>query len=188
MAGPKSVIHANTAGEDAPFAYLVFFVVDEIRMSMLNLKPWQRRQLRQQLKAAGDVRTYQRTLALLELDRGRSATDVANMLGVTRQSVHNWAIAFAREPEPTLLFGNSRRGRPAVLTEQTVSCLPLLMRQSPQNLGYSRTDWTVPLLQQELQKGWGFRPSDETVRRGLRQLGFVWKRPRYVLKSDLGGI
>jgi transposase len=153
-------------------------------MSGLNLKHWQRRQLRQQLKAACDARTYRRTLALLELDRGRSAADIANMLGVTRQSVNNWAIAFAREPDPSVLSDHPRCGRPPVLTEQTVGHLPVLMRQSPQSLGYPHTDWTVPLLQQEMEQDSGLRPSDETVRRGLRQLGFVWKRPRYVLEPD----
>jgi transposase len=64
-------------------------------MSRFKLKPWQRRRLRRQLKAAEDARTYRRTLAVLELDRGRTAADVAAMLGVTRQSVHNWAAAFA---------------------------------------------------------------------------------------------
>ena len=39
-----------------------------------------------------------------------------------------------------------------------------LMGQSPQALGYPHTDWTVPLLQQQLEKGLGLRPSDETVR------------------------
>ena len=33
-------------------------------------------------------------------------------------------------------------------------------------------------------EGPGLRPSDETVRRGLRRLGYVWKRPRYVLDPD----
>jgi hypothetical protein len=71
-------------------------------MSQLKLKHRERRRLRQQLKAASDPRTYRRILAVLELDRGRSAIDIAAMLGVTRQSVHNWAAAFPRtEPVGT---------------------------------------------------------------------------------------
>ena len=121
---------------------------------------------------------------MLELDRGRSATDVAAMLGVTRQSVHNWAAAFAHEPDPLTLRDEDRSGRPALLAEQTGGLLPSLMGQSPQDLGYPHTDWTVPLLQQQLEKDLGLRPSDETVRRGLRRLGYAWKRPRYVLDPD----
>jgi transposase len=153
-------------------------------MSRLKLKRWQRRHLHQQLKSTSDARAYRRTLAVLELDRGRPAADIAAMLGVARQSVHNWAAAFAREPDPSVLSDEDRSGRPPVLAEQTEGLLPSLMGRSPQDLGYPHTDWTVPLLQQELEKGLGLRPSDETVRRGLRRLGYVWKRPRYVLDPD----
>jgi transposase len=153
-------------------------------MSRLKLTHWQRRRLHQQLKSTSDARTYRRTLAVLELDRGRSAADIAAMLGVTRQSVHNWAAAFAHDPHPLTLCDEDRSGRPALLAEQTDGLLPSLMAQSPQDLGYPHTDWTVPLLQQQWEKDLGLRPSDETVRRGHRRLGYVWKQPRYVLDPD----
>lgn len=153
-------------------------------MSRLKLTHGQRRRLDQQLRATPDARTFRRTLAVLELDRGRSAADIAAMLGVTRQSVHNWAAAFVQEPDPLTLRDEQRSGRPALLAEQTDCLLPPLMGQSPQDFGYPHTDWTVPLLQQELEKDLGLRPSDETVRRRLRRLGYVWKRPRYLLEPD----
>ena len=84
-------------------------------MSGFKLKHWQRRQLRQQLDEAHDARTYRRALAVLELDRGRPATEVADVLGVTRQSVRNWATAFLREPDPAVLRDGDRSGRPPVL-------------------------------------------------------------------------
>jgi transposase len=153
-------------------------------MSGFKLKHWQRRRLRQQLDEAHDARTYRRTLAVLELDRGQTAAEIADMLGVTRQSVHNWAAAFLRESDPAVLRDLDRSGRPPILAEWTEGLLPSLMARSPQDLGYPHTNWTVPLLQDELEKGLGSRPSDETVRRGLRRLGYVWKRPRYVLEPD----
>jgi transposase len=104
-------------------------------MSRLKLTHWQRRRLHQQLKSTSDARTYRRTLAVLELDRGRSAADIAAMLGVTRQSVHNWAAAFAHEPDPLTLRDEGRSGRPALLAEQADALLPSLMGQSPQDLG-----------------------------------------------------
>lgn len=153
-------------------------------MSRLKLTYWQRRRLRQQLKTTSDARTYRGILAVLELDRGRSAADIAAMLGVTRQSVHNWASAFLRDPDPAVLRDEDHTGRPPRLAEPTEALLPSLLGQSPQDLGYPHTDWTVPLLRQELEKGIGLRPSDETVRRALRRLGYLWKRPRYVLDPD----
>jgi transposase len=64
-------------------------------MSGFKLKHWQRRQLRRQLEETADAHTHRSTLAVLELDRGRPAAEIAEMLGVTRQSVYNWAAAFA---------------------------------------------------------------------------------------------
>lgn len=153
-------------------------------MSRLKLTHWQRRRLSQQLKATSDARAYRRTLALLELDRGRSAADIADMLGVTRQSVHNWAADFVSEPDPAALRDAPRSGRPPFLGGGDEGPLPSLMGQSPGDFGYPHADWTVPLLQQELEQGLGLRPADETVRRWLRRLGYVWKRPRYVLDPD----
>ena len=65
-------------------------------MSQLNLTPWQRRRLRRQLAETSDVRVYRRTLAVLEFDHGRSAADLARMLGVTCQSIYNWVDAYAQ--------------------------------------------------------------------------------------------
>jgi hypothetical protein len=58
-------------------------------MSRFKLKHWQRRRLQRQLRETSDVRLYRKTLAMLELDRGRPAADIAEMLGVTRQTVPN---------------------------------------------------------------------------------------------------
>ena len=58
------------------------------------------------------------------------------------------------------------------------------MDQSPQEHGYRSVDWTVPLLLEHLGRQCDEPLSDETIRRRLRRLGFVWKRSRYVLDPD----
>ena len=98
-------------------------------MSQFKLTFWQRRRLLGQLRAATDVRTYRRTLAVLELDRGRSAAEIAVVLGMSRQSVYNWAAAFARDHSPKSLIDDPRSGRPRLLTEPTE---PLLRSLRPQ--------------------------------------------------------
>src|SRR5512143_3234719 len=57
-------------------------------MSRLNLTSWQRRRLRRQLAETRDARPFRRTLAVLEFDHGRSAADIARMLGVTRKTIY----------------------------------------------------------------------------------------------------
>ena len=73
-------------------------------MSRLNLTPWQRRRLRRQLKETLDARLLRRTLAVLEFDQGRTAADIARMLGVTRQSVYNWVGAYTQGHDPRALL------------------------------------------------------------------------------------
>jgi Winged helix-turn helix len=59
-----------------------------------------------------------------------------------------------------------------------------LLAGTPTARGYYAVNWTVPLLQEELRHGTGDRFADDTIRRELHRLGYVWKRPRYVLDPD----
>jgi transposase len=51
----------------------------------------------------------------------------------------------------------------------------------PRDFGYFRTRWSCEILSNLLAWDLGVRISAETVRRGLRRLGFVWRRPRPVV-------
>jgi transposase len=144
----------------------------------------QRRALKRQLQEASDVRLYRRTLAVLEYTQGRSVESIAASLGVRRQSVYNWIGAYMRRLDPSSLADAERPGRPRLWTEQYQALLRCLMESSPERWGFYAVNWTVPLLQEQIQRATGRRLSDETIRRGLRAEQYVWKRPRYVLEPD----
>lgn len=153
-------------------------------MERLKLTGWQRRRLREQLKETQDARVYRRTLAVLEVSRGQSIVQVAQTLDVTRQSVHNWIAGYAQSHDPQALRDEPRFGRPTVWTEDQQARLRWLMERTPDAFGYFAVNWTVPLLQEQWEHGTGQCLSDETVRRGLQELGYVWKRGRYALEPD----
>jgi transposase len=153
-------------------------------MSQLNLTSWQRHRLQQQLSATEDVRLFRRTLAVLEFDHGRPAADIARMLGVTRQAVYNWVEAYTRDGDPAALEDHRGRGHLPLLDEDAEHFLESLLAISPQELGYPHTSWTVPLLLEALEIATGQRVSDDTLRRALRRLDYVWKRPRYDFDPD----
>ena len=153
-------------------------------MSQLKLTTWQRRRLRRQLKATLDARLLRRTLAILELDHGRSAADIARMLGVTRQSIYNWVGAYTEGHDPEALRDEVGRGRHTLLDEDDERLLQSLLALSPQEFGCPHVSWTVPLLQEFLEVVAGRRVSEDTVRRALRRLGYAWKRPRHDLEPD----
>jgi transposase len=153
-------------------------------MSELKLTRWQRLRLQRQLKRTQDARVYRRTLAILDYDRGAPVSGVARRLGVTRQSVYNWIAAYVQAPEPQALAGGSRSGRPSLWAEDVRAVFQALLEQTPDQLGYFAVNWTVPLFQDALAEHTGRRPSDDTIRRELDRLGYVWKRSRYVLGPD----
>jgi transposase len=153
-------------------------------MSRLNLTSWQRQRLRRQLAQTPDARVFRRTLAVLEFDFGRSAADIARMLGVARQTVYEWVDTYSQTLQATALEDEEGRGRHRLLDEDDEHLLEALLRDSPQDLGYPHTSWTVPLLQHALELGTGRQASDDTIRRFLRRLDYVWKRPRYILDPD----
>jgi transposase len=153
-------------------------------MSIIQLTPWQRRKLQAQLRQADDAGYYRRVLAILELDRGKSMREVADVLGITRQAVYNWASAFAANPDPAVLRDHYGVGRPSAWTEELRALLHACFARRPDQLGYAAVNWTVPLLQEHLYQQSGCWLSDDTIRRELDRQDYVWKRFRYVLPPD----
>jgi len=152
----------------------------------LQLTSSQRRQLQQQLRHPPDARSYRRTLAILQIGQGQSIAEVADLLGVTRQSVYNWVEAYRQSPAPQTLLDQYGTGRPALWTEPLRTLLQTCMDQRPDELGYAAVNWTVPLLREHLYRRGGQWLSDDTIRRQLDRLGYVWKRFRSVLPPDPG--
>ena len=153
-------------------------------MIPLKLTRWERFRLQRQLQDTGDARVYRRTLAVLEASRGPSVAQIAQMLGVTRQSVYNWIAAYAAAPDPDSLVDADRSGRPSSWTEGLRGLLRSLFTQAPDQLGYFAVNWTVPLLQEQLEHQTGHWLAEDTIRRELDRLGYVWKRSRYILDPD----
>jgi transposase len=153
-------------------------------MEGLELTWRQRHRLLKQLKETADARIYRRTLAVLEVSRGQSIAHAAEALGVTRQSVYNWIAHYAPTHDPDTLQDEHRPGRPSHWTEDHQALLRFLMDHTPDEFGYFAVNWTVPLLQEQLEHSADVCLSDETVRRGSQELGYVWKRGRYELEPD----
>lgn len=153
-------------------------------MKALHLSSRQRRQLERQLKTSRDVRLYRRTLAILEYDRGRSVTELSRSLRVSRPSIYRWIERYRESSDAESLHDEGRTGRPRAWTEECSEWLQSFLKRSPAELGYFAVNWTVPLLRDPLQICTGKRFSDDTIRRALSRLDYVWKRPRYVLAPD----
>jgi transposase len=127
---------------------------------------------------------YRRVLALLALDEGHSVGEVAELLGVSRQSIYNWVQSFEESRRPEVLVDRYGSGRPRLWTRQLERLLQRGLDHRPDDFGYPGMNWTIPLLRAYLYDEAGCWLSEDTIRRQLQRLGYVWKRYRYVLPPD----
>jgi transposase len=138
----------------------------------------QKRALRRLLRRPPSTHAYQRALALLAVAQGEPIAGVADRLGVSRQSVYNWVAAYRRVPTAGTLLDHYGGGRPTLWTAALRAALTRALRTTPARAGYAGSHWTVPLLQAHLGCHGGASLSDDTIRRELQRLGYVWKRCR----------
>jgi transposase len=153
-------------------------------MSKIGLSLSERRQLRRQLHRTSDARLCRRLLAILEVDQGKPVSELARLLKVSCQSIYNWIDRFRQEREVAALADRYGIGRPTLWTDERVALLRNFMESSPYPWGYFAVDWTVPLLREQLGHYTGQWLSEDTIRRELHRLGYVWKRGRYRLAPD----
>jgi transposase len=145
----------------------------------------QRQALQRVLTQTRDVALFRRALALLLVDQGQTVTEVAESLQVGRSSVHRWMQHFAASPRSAALADHRGQGRPSHWNEDLSGWVETTLARRPSELGYPANRWTVPLLQAFLAV---YHPEQavslSTLRRHLREAGYVWKRFRYVLAPD----
>jgi transposase len=153
-------------------------------MGELHLTARQRDPLETQLQDTCDAGLFRRTLAVLEVAGGTPVTEVARLLRTSRVSVHHWVACYAQEHDPTALADRRGGNHPTVWTEDLQAALCECLGQPPERFGYPAVSWTVGLLQQQLAPLCEGGLSTRTIRRQLDSLGYVWKRPRYVLDPD----
>ena len=93
-------------------------------------------------KGSLPAKTFKRATALLELDRGRTFTEVAAIVGVVIQTASTWAKKY-RESGLDVLVDKSRPGRPTVIDGlQRAKITALACSEPPE--GYDR--WSLRLL------------------------------------------
>jgi len=85
---------------------------------------------------------YKRVLALLELDRGRTFTEVAQIVGVTNQTTSTWATKY-KETGLEFLTDRPRPGRPTLIDGLQRAKITALACSDPPE-GYDR--WSLRLL------------------------------------------
>ena len=124
------------------------------------------------------VRRWRRFRAVLLAADGQSPETVATSAGCSRASVHNWVAAWQREGVAGITEA-AHTSPPPAHTTPLAGLLTDRLASDPQRHGHHATGWTVPLSHGEARDA-GIAVSEATIRRAVRQLGWRWKRPKYV--------
>lgn len=128
-------------------------------------------------------RVAERARMVLLSARRYTVPDLCEIFEMTDDTIYKWLDRFD-EAGPEGLFDQARSGRPPELDEQAEAEIERVLDGSPLDEGYAFTTWTVPLLNAHLKEKLGLEVSDETVRRALRRLEFVWRRPRWAIEQE----
>jgi transposase len=128
-----------------------------------------------------DVLEALRLRALRGCALGLTEAQVADILGVARETVCRWWSAFADHGVPAL--PQRRSGRPLgsgrALSEAQAEHLQQLLRtHQPEELGIAAPLWTRRAVRDLIRKECDLQLAQRTVGRYLQRWGFTLKRPR----------
>jgi len=155
-------------------------------MASFALSKKERRLLEQIIRDTEDAHTLRRVQALLWLDDGEGAEEIADHLYVSRFAVYKWVKQF-QERSPLDIVARvsdgQRSGRPRTLPGVMDQLIEEVIDRDPRELGYRPTVWTAPLLALYLEPAHQMKVSAQSVRLAIERLRIRWKRPRHSLAS-----
>jgi transposase len=148
----------------------------------LSLKAAQCSHLLRIYRRHPDPQARLRAHILLLLAEGYSWNAIAAVLFTSLSTIARWKEQF--EVGGLDALRGRQRGAPPRWSAEAEAILRDALEHSPDELGYMAVTWTVSLLREHIEKQWGQKPSDLQIRRQLRQLNYVWKRPRHELPES----
>jgi transposase len=147
--------------------------------SELGFNRYDAPRLRRALKQATDKRLFQRVQAVLLVAQNHAVSEVADISGVSAQTVYNWVNLYLQEHKVEALEDSPRSGRPLSAEQITSARILRELHRNPLKLGYRTTVWTVALLAEHLSRRYQCLIGSFTLRRRMKSLGLRCKRPRY---------
>lgn len=123
-----------------------------------------------EIEGSDEGRYFHRLHGILLVCRGFSCGQVADVLGCSVRTVHNWIRRF-REEGPAGLQENRRTGRRASLSPSALEQLRGELSRSPSRLGYRDMRWGGRLLQEHLEREYGVTISVRQCQRLFHRLG-----------------
>jgi transposase len=130
------------------------------------------------LEVYRDARIARRALVLLLLAEGWSYRGIGQAALASPTMIRAVKKDFTAGGVAGVL---GQEQRPLVVAYWLIVVARWLLSNTPRDFGFFRSRWSCALLAMLLWEREGIRLSSETVRRGLHQREFVWRRPRPVV-------
>jgi len=131
------------------------------------------------LKRVTDAHLFQRVQAVLWVAQGDTISEVAELTGVSGQTVYNWLQRYLACHQVAALADAPRSGRPVTAPQMTATQILQQLRCNPLHLGYRTTVWSVKLLAAQLRRQYDCPITPHPLRRRMKAMGLRCQRPRY---------
>jgi putative transposase len=122
----------------------------------------------------------QRATAIHLLHLGQSPEEVSAMMAVSIGSIYNWHKRWRREGLAGLA-NKAKSGRPKNANQAYCDLLEQTLAHEPSEYGYGFGIWTVDRLREHLYRETGIVLSNRRFRALLKDLGYVYRRPKHDL-------
>ena len=149
--------------------------------SPISLTAPEQKQLRLQVRRSIG-RVSERIHYVLLFSRGHAPDQIAALYEVDERTVQDWLERF-RQHGAKGLHDRPRSGRPRLATVAAHTEAKQVLASAPQDTGAEQVLWTRRLLQRHLTKRTGCELSLSSLTRLIKRLGFVWRRPKLILKQ-----
>jgi putative transposase len=137
----------------------------------------ERKVLLQACRSGSCVRTVRRAQIVLLLAKGWSYREVREATFASFELIRDCLTRFGAGRVNAVLQSSEPGKQPPWWRR----VLTWLTKSQPEDFGYYRTRWSCAMLAEVLAWETGLRRSAETVRRALRRLNWVWRRPRPIV-------
>ena len=132
----------------------------------------------QAYRYADCARTVRRGLVLILLDRGWSFREISEATLVSYETIVTVKRSYLADGIEAAL---GRQPKQSVIPLWLIEVLRWLMSHTPQDFGFFRQRWSCEMFSILLREQHNVRLSPETIRRAIRRMEFVWRRPRPVI-------
>ena len=110
------------------------------------------------------------------LRTGKSQSEIAHILGVTRQAVHGWKIML-KEGGVSALHAKQRKGRPLKAPKKAIEKLSKILEAGPMAYGFKTDIWTAERVCKVMEEEFGIRYHRSHMTRILHRCGLSWQKP-----------